>query len=96
MHPSPEQIVRFRGLWQTLTEQERRSLLARCAGQTNGEVAEARFITAGTVRVHRTNALRKLRKVVSLDKLDNRGVLEVVCWHLGYEAAQQNRDQLRG
>ena len=96
MHPSPEQIVRFRGLWQTLTEQERRSLLARCAGQTNGEVAEARFITVATVKVHLTTALRKLRGVVSTDKPNNRGVLEVVCWHLGYEAARQNQDQPRG
>lgn len=95
MYPSPAQRVRFRRLWSSLTERERRTLLARCGGQTNGEIAETRFITAGTVRAHRTNALRKLREVVSPDKSDHRGVLEVVCWHLGYEAARQNQEQLQ-
>lgn len=87
VHPSSEQIARFRTLWQTLTTREQHTLLARCRGQTNGAIAAEGFVTAGTVSVHRTQALRKLRPVVSPDTHDHRGVLEVVCWHLGYEAA---------
>ena len=95
-HPSPDQLARFRTLWQTLTAREQHILLARCAGQTNGAIAAAEFVTVGTVLVHRIQALRKLRGVVSPEKLDNRGVREVVCWHLGYAAADQDRDQRRG
>ena len=92
MHPSPNQRTRFCTLWQTLTAREQHILLARCSGQTNGAIAAAEFVTPGTVAVHRTAALRKLRGVLAPDAPDNRGVLEVVCWHLGFEAARPSGD----
>lgn len=96
MHPSPDQRTQFRARWQTLTAREQHILLARCEGQTIGAIADAHSISPMTVKTHRTRAVRKLRGVVASATPDHRGVLEVVCWHLGYEAARQDQEPSGG
>lgn len=42
---TPEQILRLRVLWQTLTARERSCILARCQGMTNAEACDCWYLS---------------------------------------------------
>lgn len=78
----------FREAWGELTLIQQQTVELTCSGDTRAQIAETMYIQPSTVKNNLLGALQKLRPTMpGLDKQS--GVMDVVCWAHGYQAALQ-------
>lgn len=80
-------VAGFRRAWATLSEREKQGVGLRCAGLTSAQIADRRFVTGNTIKNQVNRAIEKMRAVPELRDMAATGVVEAVCWRLGYEQA---------
>ena len=80
-------VAGFRRAWATLSEREKQGVGLRCAGLTSAQIADRRFVTGNTIKYQVNRAIEKMRAVPEMRELASQGVVEAVCWRLGYEQA---------
>lgn len=80
-------VAGFRRAWATLSEREKQGVGLRCAGLTSAQIAAQRDVTGNTIKYQVNRAIEKMRAVPEMRELASQGVVEAVCYRLGYEQA---------
>ena len=80
-------VAGFRRAWATLSEREKQGVGLRCAGLTSAQIAAQRDVTGNTIKNQVNRAIEKMRAVPEMRELASQGVVEAVCYRLGYEQA---------
>lgn len=70
-----------------LSPYEREAVVLRCAGMTSAQIAAQRSVTGNTIKNQVNRVIYKMRAVPEMRNMAARGVIEAVCYRLGYEQA---------
>ncbi|MCA9876791.1 MAG: hypothetical protein KC442_03385 [Thermomicrobiales bacterium] len=80
-------VAGFRRALGTLSRHEHEVVMSRCAGMTLAQIAARRSVTRDTIKNQVTKVIERMRAAPELQHMAAHGVIEAICYRLGYEQA---------